>query len=44
DPSETKNVAGENAAIIERLTKQLVAWHESMPQDNGASFKEKRRK
>ena len=44
DPSETQNVAGENAEIIERLTKQLVAWHESMPQDNGASFKEKRRK
>ncbi|MDA0806903.1 MAG: sulfatase-like hydrolase/transferase [Planctomycetota bacterium] len=44
DPSETKNVAGENAAIIERLTKQLVAWHESMPQDNGATYKEKRRK
>ena len=44
DPSETKNVASEHAAIAERLTKQTVAWHESMPPDNGATHQEKRRK
>lgn len=44
DPSETKNAAGDHAATVERLTKQLVAWHEAMPQDSGATYKERRRK
>lgn len=44
DPSETTNVAHDHAAIVDRLTKQLVAWHEAMPQDNGATYKERRRK
>jgi arylsulfatase A-like enzyme len=44
DPSETKNVASDHAEIVERLTRQLVAWHEAMPQDNGATYKERRRK
>lgn len=44
DPCESKNVASMNRAIVERLTKQLVAWHERMPQDNGATYKERRRK
>ncbi|MFT5093811.1 MAG: arylsulfatase A-like enzyme [Porticoccaceae bacterium] len=44
DPSETKNVAGEHAAIVVRLTKEVIAWHESMPQDNGATYQERRRK
>ena len=44
DPSERTNVASDHAAIVERLTKQVVAWHESMPPDNGATYKERRRK
>lgn len=44
DPSETKNVADDHSELVGRLTKQLVAWHESMPQDNGATYKERRRK
>ena len=44
DPSETKNVAGSHAEIVEQLTKQLVAWHKAMPQDNGATYKERRRR
>ncbi|NQV25319.1 MAG: sulfatase-like hydrolase/transferase [Rhodopirellula sp.] len=44
DPSETNNVASEHTDVVARLTKQVVAWHESMPQDNGATYKEKRRK
>jgi len=44
DPSETTNVASEHATIVERLAKQVVAWHESMPSDNGATYKERRRK
>lgn len=44
DPSETKNVASENTNIVTRLKQQLVAWHESMPPDNGATYKQRRRK
>ena len=44
DPSETKNVASENTNIVTRLKKQLLAWHESMPPDNGATYKQRRRK
>jgi uncharacterized sulfatase len=44
DPSETKNITKDNAAIVDHLTQQVVAWHQSMPQDNGATYKEKRRK
>lgn len=44
DPSETKNVASDHSELVGRLTKQLVAWHESMPQDNGATYQERRRK
>ncbi|MGZ0170824.1 MAG: sulfatase-like hydrolase/transferase [Planctomycetales bacterium] len=44
DPSETKNIATDHASTVERLTKQVVAWHGSMPPDNGATYKEKRRK
>ena len=44
DPSEKTNVASDHAAIVTRLTKEVIAWHESMPQDNGATYKERRRK
>jgi arylsulfatase A-like enzyme len=39
DPGEEKDLSGENPETVSRLTKQLVAWHESMPQDNGATFR-----
>lgn len=41
DHGETKNVANdpENAEIINRMTRQVVAWHESMPADKGGDFK-----
>lgn len=44
DPAETKNIASDHALLVERLTKLLVAWHETMPKDNGATYKERRRK
>jgi len=44
DPSEIANVASDHAAIVERLAKQVVAWHESMPKDNGDTYQERRRK
>lgn len=39
DPAETKNVASGNAAEAERLKKAVLAWHQSMPPDNGATYR-----
>jgi hypothetical protein len=44
DPSRTKNIANDHAAVVYRLTQEVVALHKSMPQDNEATSKEKRRK
>lgn len=35
DPSETKNVASDNPKVVNRLSKAVVTWHNSMPQDKG---------
>jgi arylsulfatase A-like enzyme len=39
DPSEETNRAADRADIVSRLTNALLAWHKSMPPDNGATFK-----
>ena len=44
DLGESKNVASENEEVTRRLLKQLVSWNKSMPQDNGATFKNPKRK
>ncbi len=38
DRGETKNVAATHAELVERLTTAVLAWHQSMPADNGATF------
>ena len=38
DRGETKNVAAQNPDHVARLTKALLAWHNSMPPDNGPSL------
>ena len=38
DKGETKNLADEHAALVEKLTTNLIAWHQSMPPDNGATY------
>lgn len=38
DRSETTDLAAKNAAVVQRLTKAVLAWHQSMPPDNGATF------
>jgi uncharacterized sulfatase len=38
DPAESSNVADQHPDVVTRLTDVLVAWHESMPPDNGANF------
>jgi hypothetical protein len=40
DRSESTNVAAENLHIVAELTKSLLAWHKSMPSDNGATFRD----
>ncbi len=38
DPQEAHNVAEEHPDEVRRLTKALLAWHASMPPDNGANY------
>ena len=38
DVREEKNLAGENAEVVERLKKAVIAWHEAMPADKGAEL------
>ena len=35
DLGETKNLAHEHPKLIANFTKSLIAWHESLPSDNG---------
>ena len=38
DPAEAHNQASKYPDEVQRLTKMLLAWHASMPPDNGASY------
>ena len=38
DPSESTDVSDQNPDVVARLTTGLIAWHKSMPPDNGATF------
>jgi arylsulfatase A-like enzyme len=38
DRSETTNVATQYRELADRLTKSVMIWNESMPQDNGAAL------
>ena len=42
DPGETTNLARQHPAVVERLTKSLLAWHASMPPDNGSTYRHDR--
>ncbi len=44
DPGETNNQANEHPDVAERLTKALLAWHETMPPDNGPTYVPRRRR
>lgn len=44
DPSEEKNLAAENPAETSRLAAAAVAWHRSIPADNGATYQPPARK
>lgn len=43
DQSETKNLANEHPDIVTRLTEAVIAWHKSLPPDNGPTYQPKRR-
>lgn len=38
DPEETRNLAQEHPEIVSRLREALLAWHQSMPADNGPAL------
>jgi uncharacterized sulfatase len=38
DRGETTNLATQHADIVERMSKALLAWHASMPADNGPAL------
>ncbi len=38
DRGETNNVADQYSEIVDELRKKLIAWHGSMPPDNGATY------
>lgn len=44
DRGEQKNLAGANPAIVNRMSRQLMDWNDSMPHDNGATFKRSKKK
>jgi uncharacterized sulfatase len=38
DPGEATNLAAQNSERVTRLTKTVLAWHQSMPPDNGPAL------
>ena len=44
DPGESKDLANEIPEMTGRLSKLVVQWHRSMPQDKGDSFQLKKKK
>ncbi|HIL70073.1 MAG TPA: N-acetylgalactosamine-6-sulfatase [Verrucomicrobia bacterium] len=39
DREETRNLAAAKPAIVDRLRQSLLAWHQSMPSDLGATYR-----
>jgi uncharacterized sulfatase len=44
DRGETNNLASAHPEIVQQMTEMLLAWHKSMPPDNGPTFGKKRKK
>ena len=38
DRGETNNVAADHPELVQRLTAAVLAWHRSLPPDNGPAF------
>jgi len=43
DRGEQESLANKHPEIVARMTKKLIAWHQSMPPDNGAAYVRKPR-
>jgi uncharacterized sulfatase len=43
DRAEATNLVADHPDLVKCLTKSLLAWNQSMPQDNGATFKSKKK-
>ncbi len=41
DRGETTNLAAGHSDVVKRLTALVVAWHQSLPPDNGPAFRKK---
>lgn len=44
DPGESQNLALDHKDLVQKFTQELIAWHESMPADNGATYRLPNRK
>ena len=44
DRGETKNLADKYPEVVTRLAKACIAWHKSMPPDNGPNLVRKPKK
>ncbi|GIW97418.1 MAG: N-acetylgalactosamine-6-sulfatase [Pirellulaceae bacterium] len=42
DPGEENDLAAQHPQIVQSMVARLVAWHRSMPQDNGAHYRQAR--
>ena len=38
DPGESRDLAATEPTTVERLTRAVLAWHRTMPPDNGAAL------
>ncbi len=43
DAEESRDLAAEHPGIVTRMTNALLAWHQSMPPDNGPTYRATRR-
>lgn len=39
DRSESNNLAAQNPDVVKTMTQATIAWHQSMPADNGATYR-----
>lgn len=44
DPSEAADVADQHSDVVSKLTASLLQWHQSMPSDNGETYRGKGRR
>ncbi|MEP4685659.1 MAG: N-acetylgalactosamine-6-sulfatase, partial [Rhodopirellula bahusiensis] len=44
DRGETTDVAAQHPNVAQGMTSAVVDWHQSMPQDNGATYRLKPKK